>query len=194
MVSRANVTKNFQNKFRETKPDNYVEVILKGWELGAIDRDSAKRSRDFFKNRKIKQHVFTKCHKEMDLLVKIDDADRSVSPMSERDKVVFKFEKAREILEQEKDLLLEHMSNNDKVKKITTDRLKLPISTTVNAIKRILDSGDVFKQGSIYEKIFNALKDNNIRSTGYLWFGIRPVPIPMYHLSRKAINLIKDIS
>ena len=195
MVSRANVLKNFQNKFRAiTKPEDYVEVILQGWSLDAIDRDSAKRSKDFYKNRKIKEHVFAKCHKDLDLLVKLDDVDRSVSPMSERDKVVFKFSKAEIILDQEKSLLLDHISNNGGVKKITTDRLKLPATTPVSTIKKILDSGDIFKQGSTYEKIFNALKDNRVRSTGYLWFGIRPVPIPVYHLSKKSINLIKDIS
>ena len=195
MVDRAKLIKKIHEKFPRIRyPQDYANILIRGWDLKAIDRPSAVRSREFTKISKIKPHAFSKCHKELDLLKKIEKADHVVSPLSEREQVVFDFAKAQKILNIEKSLLLEHIEDSDKVHKIACKTLKIKIDSTIGKIKGILNTGNIFKQGSTYEKIFNSLKDNKVRSTGYLWFGNRPIPMPKYHLSRSGITLLRNIS
>lgn len=193
MVDKRKLSIRIKNKFPKLRfPQDYSNVLLSGWELKAIDKKSAKRSSNFSKINKIKVHVFSKCHRELDLLDKVERAEFSVSPMSERETVVFKFDEAQRILNIEKELILDHIEDSEKIQRILSKKLKFPLNSTVNKIKKFLNLGSVFKQGSSYEKIFNILKDSKIRSTGYLWFGIRPMPIPNYYLSKSAILLLKN--
>lgn len=191
MVDRRKLIIIIRNKFPRIRfPEDYADILLSGLKLKALDRKSAKRRRDFSNVFNHKVHAFSKCHKELDLLIKVEKAEYNISPMSEREYVVFDFSKAQKILNLEKDLLLEHIGDSQRVRKITTTKLKISVNSSLTSIRRKMNEGNIFKQGSTYEKIFDELKDNKIRSTGYLWFGIRPIPIPNYYLSRKAIGLI----
>lgn len=184
MVSSNKLILEIRNNFPTIrKPEDYVNIILEGIRLKALDRNSSKRKSKF---RKIKTNAFSKSHKVLKSLIKIDNMDHSVSPMSERDAVVFNFTKAQLTLNHEKNLLLKHIDTNKKVKDLSIKILKLLKTSTTNTIRIKLDEGDIFKQGSTYEKVFNTLKDNNIKPSGYLWFGIRPINIPKYYLSDKA--------
>jgi len=191
MVDRRKLIINLSNKFSRIRfPQDYADILLSGLKLQALDRKSARRRSDFSKIFNHKVHAFTKCHKELDLLIKVENAEYTISPMSEREYVVFDFAKAQRILNLEKDLLLKHIGDRQLVREITTTKLKISMNSSLTAIRRKMNEGNIFKQGSTYEKIFDKLKDNKIRSTGYLWFGIRPIPMPNYYLSRKSIGLL----
>ena len=190
MVSRNRLILEIKNRFPTIrKPEDYAEVILEGIRLKALDRSSSRRKKEF---KKIKTHVFSKSHKDLKLIIKIEKADHSISPIAERDKVVFDFNKAQIILNHEKGLLLKHISKDDKVKNICIKTLKLKQSS-IASIKNKLGEGNIFKQGSTYEKVFNVLRDNKIKQVGYLWFGVRPIPIPKYYLSNKAQDMATKI-
>lgn len=169
------------------KPESYVDVIIAVDKLKAYDKESSKRRKHFGD---LKNNAFSKCHKEMGLLEKFEDGDSSISPISDRDNVVFKFDYAQEVLNIEKKLLLKHIKDNSKVKEICIDVLKLPKSSSTTTIKQKMDDGNIFKQSSTYEKMFEALKKKRIPSTGYLKFRVRPIPVPTYYLSRKAQNIL----
>ena len=186
MISRNKLILEIRNKFPTIrKPEDYADIISEGIRLKALDSDSSRRKSEF---RKIKTHAFSKSHKDLKLTIKIDKADHSISPVAERDTVVFDFNKAQIILNREKGFLMKHISNDDQVKNISVKTLKLQ-QNSITSIKNKLDEGNIFKQGNTYEKVFNILQDNKIKSTGYLWFGVRPISIPKYYLSNKAKNM-----
>ena len=186
MISRQELTLKIKNTFPNLlKPEDYTNIIFEGIRLNALDEDSSKRRRDF---QNTKTHSFSASHKKLGLTEKIEHGVEQRAPTSARQYVQFDYEKAQTILNEEKGLLLDHIADDDEVKNICVKTLKLNSSVL---IQNKLNEGKMFDQAGTYEKLYNALQDQKIKPTGYMWFGIRFVWIPTYYLSEKAKTLIE---
>lgn len=193
MTTRAELVKNIKNEFpRITFPEDYAELILAGIKLQAIDSDSSRRRKDFFVAGKIKVHVFNNSYLKLGLLVAIKGADRLIVLVSRRAGVfLFNFSRAREILNMEKESLFAHIVSDPSIKKHVTSVLKLSSASSIDVIRTKMNSGDLMKQAGTYDKVFRNLTKNGVRPKGYMWFGVRTIPISHYYLSSKSKKLLQ---
>lgn len=169
------------------RPLDYADVLIEASRLKAFDGASA-RARGKF--RRIKLHAFAQCHKSLGLLRQIRDANNMAVPVSERDPAIFRFQRAQAVLDIEKGLLMHHAESNDGIRRLCALALRMDARSTISQIRSRINEGNLFKQAGSYERAYCRIKGSGIRMAGYLFFGIRSVPVPKYYLTQKAKRLL----
>lgn len=191
MINGTDLTKKIKSEFpRIRKPRDYANVILEGVKLRAFNSSSAKKRGDFLESGKIKEHVFVNSYLKLGLLVSIREADKIPVIASARVGLIFSYSYARQILNDEKDSLFAHIVSEPNIKSHVTNALKLSSASSIETIKSKMSSGDLMRQAGVYEKVYRNLVGNGVRPKGYMWLGVRTIPVSHYYLSNKSKNLL----
>ena len=176
------------------KPEDYANVIQEGLRLGAVDRPSAKKRRQFLESGVVKDSIFALSYTKFVILISIRNAERNpVIHSARRGRYLYDIHDARALLDLENSLLLRHVNSDYHVKAIVLRSLKLPHSSASDAIRNKLSAGDVFHRATVYRKIFDDLSRNAIPRKGYMWAGVVTTPVSRYYLSPKAHGIITNV-
>lgn len=192
MISRAQLSKNIKNEFPRIKNiSQYADLILEGKQLKAINSASSRKRREFLASGKVKTHVFSRAYLKLNLLVPIKGADKTYVLVSARAGMFFNYASAGRVLNYEKDLLIKHLALDPNAKNKIAKLFKLSPVSSVDTIRSKMDSGDMMKQAGVYDRVFSTLKKNGITPRGYMWYGVRTIPVSKYYLSNKSKSLLR---
>ena len=192
MITRADLIKNIQAEFPGMiKTGDYANLILQGVKLKAYDSGTAKKRKDFLQPG-IKEHVFSRSYLKLDLLVSMREADRMTVIASQRVGMIFSFSTARNVLNRERELLFAHIVSEPSIIRHVAKSLKLSLTASIDQIKNRMNSGDLMKQVGTYEKVYRDLIKYGVRPRGYMWLGVRTIPVSLYYLSNKSKRLLKS--
>lgn len=191
MITRADLIKKIKTELPQIKkPEKYADVILAGVALKAYDSASSRKRSDFLEAGKIQEHIFTNSYMTFGLLIPIREASKIFVIMSTRVGLIFSFSRARQTLEHERSLLFSHINSEPHIKRLITKPLKLSPNAALDAIKNKMYSGNEMKQTSTYERVYTYLTRNGVKPRGYMWMGVRTIPISHYYLSKKSLGFL----
>ena len=181
-----------KNQFPQIrKPDDYADLILEGKKLGAIDRIHAKKRRLFLESDIVSASIFTSSYSRLGLLDRLKGADKTIAVSSTRRKpgLAFAHSMILHYLNYERYLLYQHIAKDPRIKRIVCSVLKVSTKTSIQSLQKQIEVGDVYKQTSIYTKIYSKIKKQAI-PISYMWLGVVALPADRYYLSNLSNTLL----
>ena len=192
MISRNQLILEIKNNFSTVrKADDYADLILEGKRLGAIDRIHAKKRRLFLESGTVSASIFTSSYSRLGLLDRLKDADKTIAVSSTRRRPGFAFSHSMILhyLNYERHLLYQHIVKNPRIKSTVCSVLKVSTKTSIQSLQKQIEVGDVYKQTSIYTKIYSKIKKQAI-PISYMWLGVVALPADLYYLSNLSNTLL----
>lgn len=172
------------------KPQAYAEVIMAGHRLKARDRNSARKRAEFLKGGQIKPHTFDQAYSKRGILKPIKNAERRTVVVSVRGGGFVFGHEAYSVARTEREAMLDHAKRDAHVLAIILKVLRLSKEGKITDVRAVLERGDLFSQVATYEKVYSELGRHGISPEGYMWLGIRTVPVSHYYLSRQSIRML----